>query len=184
MVLVQDVAGRVAGSAHGPDMAHAARCLTKPPAHGFLDPSPHPARAPCCCPLSAGGSEAHSTFFQRQRGDWEAATQSRDLLTTVRRFYSNAYTDAEKQDGVNLFLGVFQPAPGKPHLWELGGDSYLHTGERRASRWRSGGGGGCDGCDGGKVHAWVGGDKFRTSSEILVPRARLLCCSRARRQSW
>lgn len=165
-------------------MAHAARCLTKPPAHGFLDPSPHPARAPCCCPLSAGGSEAHSTFFQRQRGDWEAATQSRDLLTTVRRFYSNAYTDAEKQDGVNLFLGVFQPAPGKPHLWELGGDSYLHTGERRASRWRSGGGGGCDGCDGGKVHAWVGGDKFRTSSEILVPRARLLCCSRARRQSW
>ena len=27
-----------------------------------------------------GGSEAHSTFFQRQRGDWEAATQSRDLV--------------------------------------------------------------------------------------------------------
>lgn len=44
-----------------------------------------------------GGSEAHSTFFQRQRGDWEAATQSRDFLTSIRRFYSNAYTDSEKQ---------------------------------------------------------------------------------------
>lgn len=47
--------------------------------------------------LQYGGSEAHATFFQRQRGDWEAATQSRDLLTSVRRFYSGMYTDAEKQ---------------------------------------------------------------------------------------
>ena len=30
-----------------------------------------------CWAAPAGGSEAHSTFFQRQRGDWEAATQSR-----------------------------------------------------------------------------------------------------------
>ncbi len=44
-----------------------------------------------CC-VQYGGSEAHSTFFQRQRGDWEAATQSRDLMTSIRRFYSNAYT--------------------------------------------------------------------------------------------
>ena len=42
--------------------------------------------------MQYGGSEAHSTFFQRQRGDWEAATQSRDLMTSIRRFYSNAYT--------------------------------------------------------------------------------------------
>lgn len=27
--------------------------------------------------LQYGGSEAHTAFFQRQRGDWEAATQSR-----------------------------------------------------------------------------------------------------------
>jgi hypothetical protein len=47
--------------------------------------------------LQYGGSEAHSTFFQRQRGDWEAATQSRDFLTSIRRFYSNTYTDSEKQ---------------------------------------------------------------------------------------
>jgi hypothetical protein len=29
-----------------------------------------------------------------------------------RRFYSNAYTDAEKQDAINLFLGNYVPLPG------------------------------------------------------------------------
>ncbi|KAL4426372.1 hypothetical protein ABPG77_004666 [Micractinium sp. CCAP 211/92] len=82
--------------------------------------------------LQYGGSEAHATFFQRQRGDWEAATQSRDLYTTIKRFYSNAYTDADKQDAINLFLGSFEPVPGRPHLWELGSDAYLHTGRSRA----------------------------------------------------
>eukprot|EP00891_Asterochloris_glomerata_P001020 jgi/Astpho2/1020/e_gw1.00016.22.1_t len=76
-----------------------------------------------------GGSEAHSTFFQRQRGDWEPATQSRELLTSIRRFYSNAYTDADKQDAINLFLGNFVPTPGQPALWELDSDYYLHTGD-------------------------------------------------------
>ena len=52
--------------------------------------------------LQYGGSEAHSTFFQRQRGDWEAATQSRDFLTSIRRFYSNTYTDSEKQVGCKV----------------------------------------------------------------------------------
>lgn len=75
-----------------------------------------------------GGSEAHSTFFQRQRGDWEAATQSRDLMTSIRRFYSNAYTDAEKQDAINLFLGNFVPQHGHAALWELDSDYFLHAG--------------------------------------------------------
>ena len=75
-----------------------------------------------------GGSEAHSTFFQRQRGDWEAATQSRDLMTSIRRFYSNAYTDAEKQDAINLFLGNFVPHHGHAALWELDSDYFLHAG--------------------------------------------------------
>lgn len=73
-----------------------------------------------------GGSEAHSTFFQRQRGDWEAATQGRDLMTSIRRFYSNAYTDSEKQAAINLFLGNFVPQAGRPALWDLDSDYYLH----------------------------------------------------------
>ena len=75
--------------------------------------------------MQYGGSEAHSTFFQRQRGDWEAATQGRDLMTSIRRFYSNAYTDAEKQSAYNLFLGNFVPQAGRPALWDLD-EVYLH----------------------------------------------------------
>ncbi len=56
--------------------------------------------------LQYGGSEAHSVFFDRRKGEWEAATQSKDLMTSIRRFYSNTYTDAEKQDAINLFLGA------------------------------------------------------------------------------
>ena len=77
--------------------------------------------------LQYGGSEAHSTFFQRQRGDWEAATQSRDLMTSLRRLYANTYTDSEKQDAINLLLGNFVPRAGQPHLWDLESDTYLHT---------------------------------------------------------
>ena len=78
--------------------------------------------------MQYGGSEAHSTFFQRQRGDWEAATQSRDFITSIRRFYSNTYTDAEKQDAINLFLGNFVPRHDQPALWQLDSDYFLHTG--------------------------------------------------------
>ena len=78
--------------------------------------------------LQYGGSEAHATFFQRERGNWEAATQSRDLMTTLRRFYSNTYTDAEKQDAMNLFLGHFIPRPGHANIWDLDSDYYLHSG--------------------------------------------------------
>ena len=78
--------------------------------------------------MQYGGSEAHSTFFQRQRGDWEAATQSRDFITSIRRFYSNTYTDAEKQDAINLFLGNFVPRHDQPALWQLDTDYFLHTG--------------------------------------------------------
>ena len=43
-----------------------------------------------------GGSEAHSKFFKRQKGSWEVTTQSKDMVTSFRRFYSNTYTDAAR----------------------------------------------------------------------------------------
>lgn len=79
-----------------------------------------------------GGSDAHSAFFQRQRGQTEAATQSLDMVTSIKRFYSNTYTDAEKQDAINLFLGNFVPEPGRPALWQLDSDYYLHAGQAPA----------------------------------------------------
>lgn len=55
------------------------------------------------------------------------ASQSRDMIHTISRYYSNAFTDAEKQSAINVFLGYFEP--GKQigyNLWDLQTDCYLH----------------------------------------------------------
>ncbi|GAV78441.1 Syja_N domain-containing protein [Cephalotus follicularis] len=74
-----------------------------------------------------GGSAAHNTVFTERQGKWKATTQSREFLKSIKRYYSNAYTDGEKQDAINLFLGYFKPQEGKPALWELDSDYYLHV---------------------------------------------------------
>ncbi|KAL6857122.1 hypothetical protein ACP4OV_018504 [Aristida adscensionis] len=74
-----------------------------------------------------GGSAAHNTVFPERQGKWKATTQSREFLKSIKRYYSNTYTDGEKQDAINLFLGYFQPQEGKPALWELDTDYYLHV---------------------------------------------------------
>jgi hypothetical protein len=67
--------------------------------------------------LQYGGSSAHNHFLNihsnGSNGQWRAAAHSREMLTSVRRFYNNTYTDAEKQDAINLFLGLksSRPAP-------------------------------------------------------------------------
>jgi len=46
---------------------------------------------------------------------------------------SNNFTDADKQEAINLFLGIFRPElsrsdPGRlPHLWDLEADHELHN---------------------------------------------------------
>eukprot|EP00118_Oscarella_pearsei_P006754 m.31126 g.31126 ORF g.31126 m.31126 type:complete len:875 (+) comp31452_c0_seq2:148-2772(+) len=75
--------------------------------------------------LQYGGSQlVHSIRTYRKASPW--ALQSRDILHSVSRYYSNAFTDFDKQMGMNLFLGVFQPKADRPHLWELPTDYYLH----------------------------------------------------------
>nr|XP_029124402.1 phosphoinositide phosphatase SAC2 [Elaeis guineensis] len=69
--------------------------------------------------LQYGGSGAHNKIFCERRGQWKATTQSQELFKTLHRYYSNMYTDAKKQDAINVFLGHFQPQQGKPALWEL-----------------------------------------------------------------
>ncbi|CAF1306127.1 unnamed protein product [Rotaria sp. Silwood1] len=54
------------------------------------------------------------------------STQSRDIVQTLSRYYSNTFSDAEKQHAMNLFLGIFQPKIGRPHFWELASDYHLH----------------------------------------------------------
>ena len=43
-----------------------------------------------------------SQVFPERQGKWKATTQSREFLKSIKRYYSNAYTDGEKQDAINL----------------------------------------------------------------------------------
>ena len=36
-------------------------------------------------------------------------------------------SDGEKQQSVNVFLGVFTPQEGQPNIWETSTDFYLHN---------------------------------------------------------
>jgi hypothetical protein len=45
-----------------------------------------------------------------------ALNKHKELLTTIKRYYSNAFTDQLKQDAMNLFLGEDrQPSPYGHH---------------------------------------------------------------------
>ncbi|XP_062154905.1 phosphoinositide phosphatase SAC2-like isoform X5 [Alnus glutinosa] len=69
--------------------------------------------------LQYGGSPAHNKIFANIRGQWRPAIDCQDLITTVQRYYSNAFSDFERQDAINVFLGYFRPQQGKPVPWAL-----------------------------------------------------------------
>ncbi|GLU16361.1 hypothetical protein SLE2022_327990 [Rubroshorea leprosula] len=65
-------------------------------------------------------------LHSKRQGKWKATTQAGEFLNSIKQYYHNAYTDSEKQDAINLFLGYFKPQEGKPALWELESDYCLH----------------------------------------------------------
>ncbi|KAG0336490.1 phosphatidylinositol-3,5-bisphosphate 5-phosphatase, partial [Podila humilis] len=76
--------------------------------------------------LQYGGSHLVNTMeTYRKINQW--TSHSRDMLESIRRFYSNSFVDAEKQDAMNLFLGNYIVQSGQPALWELPGDYHLHN---------------------------------------------------------
>ena len=93
--------------------------------------------------LQYAGSEAVHAMKNYDRGRFESsllcngsvlltrcsgiAAQSRDLLTTIKRYYSNSFTDSEKQQAMNLFLGRFVPSPNARDIWDLEHDWLLHN---------------------------------------------------------
>ena len=63
--------------------------------------------------LQYGGSEAH----KKGQGPGSSLSSNqpsmgkhKELLTSIRRYYSNTFTDRLKQDAMNLFLGYYIPA--------------------------------------------------------------------------
>ena len=53
----------------------------------------------------SGGDGQRGGFGVLARAVTKVAGSGAKLLTSARRFYSNAYTDADKQEGIDLFLG-------------------------------------------------------------------------------
>ena len=75
--------------------------------------------------LQYGGSQLVNRIqTYRKSSPW--TTHTRDILNTVARYYSNSFTDAEKQAAINVFLGIFVPHDGEPDLWSLESDYFLH----------------------------------------------------------
>lgn len=75
--------------------------------------------------LQYGGSQlVHRIKTYRKTAPW--TSQGNDIMQTLSRYYSNTFSDAEKQHTINLFLGLFIPEENKPPIWELTTDYYLH----------------------------------------------------------
>lgn len=77
--------------------------------------------------LQYGGSEAHKKVTADRSESTMAIGKHKELLTSIRRYYSNAFTDRLKQDAMNLFLGFYLPFRHSVPLWELETDYYLHN---------------------------------------------------------
>ena len=80
--------------------------------------------------LQYGGSEAHKkvqTSGINTESHGGAIGKHKELLTSIRRYYSNAFTDQLRQAGMNLFLGHYIPMREKTPLWDMENDYYLHN---------------------------------------------------------
>lgn len=81
--------------------------------------------------LQYGGSEAHKKVQVQNTGTDSKGSDGlgkhKELLTSMKRYYSNVLTDSLKQDSMNLFLGHYIPSNNSVPLWDMEGDYYLHN---------------------------------------------------------
>lgn len=76
--------------------------------------------------LQYGGSHLVNTMeTYRKINQWRS--HSRDMLESIRRFYSNSFVDSQRQEAINLFLGNHVFEVNKPRLWDLPSDHFLHN---------------------------------------------------------
>jgi hypothetical protein len=71
--------------------------------------------------IQYSGSAAHKQI-SRSRG-----RKAIEIMTSIKRHWSNIVTDPSKQQSINLFLGVFDPRKQRTPLWEVEDDYYLHV---------------------------------------------------------
>ncbi|RKF58912.1 Polyphosphoinositide phosphatase [Erysiphe neolycopersici] len=72
-----------------------------------------------------GGSQLVNTMeTYRKINQW--TSHSRDMVVSFKRYYNNSFLDGQRQEAYNLFLGNYKFEHGKPLLWDLPTDYYLH----------------------------------------------------------
>ncbi|KAK9481355.1 SacI homology domain-containing protein [Lipomyces japonicus] len=77
--------------------------------------------------LQYGGSHLVNTMETYRRiNQW--TSHSRDVIESIKRYYSNSFIDSQRQEAINLFLGNYVFEMGQPMLWDLSTDYYLHHG--------------------------------------------------------
>lgn len=76
--------------------------------------------------LQYGGSHLVNTMeTYRKINQW--SSHSRDMVESIKRFYSNSFVDAQRQEAINLFLGHYIWSKDQPMLWDMSTDFYLHN---------------------------------------------------------
>lgn len=124
-------------SAKAAGRASASTLLEKPRKEAALEPAPRALQrgrksslneVSLCCLRPRGPCGSLRTYVC---GLWGENLTNKQLclngLELCRAIKcTSCLTDADRQDSINLFLGVFKPTEGKPHLWELPTDFYLH----------------------------------------------------------
>ncbi|CCK72619.1 phosphatidylinositol-3,5-bisphosphate 5-phosphatase KNAG_0K02560 [Huiozyma naganishii CBS 8797] len=76
--------------------------------------------------LQYGGSHLVNTMeTYRKINQW--SSHSRDMVESIKRFYSNSFIDAQRQDAINLFLGNYVWREQGTPIWELNTDFHLHN---------------------------------------------------------
>ncbi|KAF2201743.1 hypothetical protein GQ43DRAFT_455567 [Delitschia confertaspora ATCC 74209] len=75
--------------------------------------------------IQYGGSHLVNTMSTyRKINHWQ--NSSRDMVESFKRYYHNSFLDSQRQEAYNLFLGNYIFAQGRPMLWDLPTDYYLH----------------------------------------------------------
>ncbi|KAK2719450.1 polyphosphoinositide phosphatase-like isoform X2 [Artemia franciscana] len=86
--------------------------------------------------LQYGGSQmVHRIQTYRKTAPW--TSQGNDIMQTLSRYYANTFSDSDKQNAINLFLGIFVPSPSKQPIWETITDYYLHHDKGERKDWES-----------------------------------------------
>lgn len=78
--------------------------------------------------LQYGGSQlVHRIKTYRKTAPW--TSQGNDIMQTLSRYFSNTFSDTEKQHSINLFLGFFLPYNFNPkelhNLFDIPADHYF-----------------------------------------------------------